>query len=259
MPEASHRHHLELGFRALRQFDDRRALEHVLATLTEHARDAGALKKLNVTISAFWLTVLKASMNALPPTASLEDVLERFPALTQASLPFAYYSKPLLESEECRTGVVQPDLRDLKVGPSARTPSLSLVPAIEQATHGVGLYLSEHANGSTQAEANVLAFLFAHGTTPLSLLHRSFGHRRSTLTSVLDRLERRRFVRRLHDPQDARFVLIEPTREGVVAGRRIVGVLSKLEEAARETCTDGELAAFQKVIGSIVHAVGAAR
>jgi DNA-binding MarR family transcriptional regulator len=98
----------------------------------------------------------------------------------------------------------------MKVDAAAAPP---LVAAIERATHLLGLYL-ERQTGVTQVEAHVLARLGRAGPSSPGELHRLFGHRRSTLTNVLDRLEARGYVRRELNPSDRRSFIVSLTPTG---------------------------------------------
>src|SRR5258708_7338833 len=73
--------------------------------------------------------------------------------------------------------------------------ALRLVPRIHRATHRIGLYLADLREfGLSQGEAHILAQLAASGPGTVADLHRGLAHKRSTLTSILDRLEARGFV-----------------------------------------------------------------
>src|SRR5215472_8563261 len=86
-----------------------------------------------------------------------------------------------------------------------------LVPALERAAHAVALWLERALPDLrlTQAEAHVLAYLARHAPCTINDLHRSFGHKRSTLTSLLDRLEGRGWIRRAPHPTSRRLVQVE--------------------------------------------------
>ena len=69
---------------------------------------------------------------------------------------------------------------------------LQLVPPIHRATHRIGLYLAElRDHGLSQGEAHILALLATAAPATIADLHRSLAHKRSTLTSILDRLTAR--------------------------------------------------------------------
>jgi DNA-binding MarR family transcriptional regulator len=110
---------------------------------------------------------------------------------------------------------------------------LQLIPEIHRATHAIGLALaSDPELGVNQAEAHVLAHLHESGRARISELHARFGHRRSTLTSVLDRLEQRALVERRGDPDDRRSFIVEPTRAGRAAAAAVHRALCAIEADA---------------------------
>jgi len=65
---------------------------------------------------------------------------------------------------------------------------LRLVPPIHRATHRIGLYLADLRDEAlSQGEAHILALLATAGASTIAELHRGLSHKRSTLTSILDR------------------------------------------------------------------------
>ena len=92
---------------------------------------------------------------------------------------------------------------------------LILIPALHRATHRVGLHLQAQVPEVTQAEAHLLAHLHeSSGESTVAELHRAWAHKRSTLTDIIDRLERQRLARRSVLPQDRRSVLVRLTTKG---------------------------------------------
>src|SRR5258708_38136010 len=66
---------------------------------------------------------------------------------------------------------------------------LRLVPPIHRATHRIGLYLAGLRDDTlSQGEAHILALLAKTAPATIAELHRRLAHKRSTLTSILDRL-----------------------------------------------------------------------
>jgi DNA-binding MarR family transcriptional regulator len=111
--------------------------------------------------------------------------------------------------------------------------TLSLIPKIHRATHAIALALaSDPKLDVTQAEAHILAHLHETGEARISELHARFGHRRSTLTSVLDRLEQRALIERRSDPDDRRSFVVAPTRAGRTTAAAVHRTLSAIEDAA---------------------------
>jgi DNA-binding MarR family transcriptional regulator len=67
--------------------------------------------------------------------------------------------------------------------------ALRLVPPIHRATHRIGLYLADlREHGLSQGEAHILAHLATSAPATIADLHAGLAHKRSTLTSILDRL-----------------------------------------------------------------------
>jgi DNA-binding MarR family transcriptional regulator len=98
--------------------------------------------------------------------------------------------------------------------------------------HAVGLFLDARVGGEvSQPEALVVMHLHAHGPSTINEVHRAFLHRRSTLTSVLDRLEARGLVRRGSAPADRRSVRLELTARGT---RAAAGIARAFEELRRD-------------------------
>lgn len=130
---------------------------------------------------------------------------------------------------------------------------LIVVPSLERATHAVGLLLERRLGdlGITQAEAHVLAYLSHAGDRSINDIHASFGHRRSTLTAILDRLERRAMVRRGPHPTSRRLVMVHLTDAGRTAGNRVVAVLRDLEDMVTRRAHGGDVDAFARVTAAI--------
>ena len=80
----------------------------------------------------------------------------------------------------------------------------------------------------TPGEINALAALGAGAQTARALADAT-AQRPSTLTGVLDRLERRGLVVRRPNPADRRSTLIEPTADGHVAVRRVADAFAAVE------------------------------
>ncbi len=111
---------------------------------------------------------------------------------------------------------------------------LSLIPGVHRATHRIGLWLdaAQPPLHVTQGEAHLLAHLVEAGTSSVAELHRAFAHKRSSLTTYLDRLEARGHILRAPHPADRRSFLISLTTAGSAAARRVHRRLSSLEAAA---------------------------
>jgi DNA-binding MarR family transcriptional regulator len=132
-------------------------------------------------------------------------------------------------------------------------PTPPIIPALERATHAVALWV-ERAFGEprlSQAEAHVLAYLAAHAPCPINDLHHSFSHKRSTLTSLLDRLEHRGWVRRAAHPTSRRLVQIELTAAGHQVAARVAAAVSELEQHLRARVGARDAATFLSVLHAL--------
>jgi DNA-binding MarR family transcriptional regulator len=110
-----------------------------------------------------------------------------------------------------------------------------MIADLERAVHLVAVHIERAAEdlGVTQAEAHVLAQLHRHGAQTVGELQRGFGHKRSTLTNVLDRLDLRGLIERRVNPHDRRSFIVATTREGGRAARQVTRVLDDLERKVR--------------------------
>ena len=126
------------------------------------------------------------------------------------------------------------------------------MPPIHRATHRIGLYLAGlREDGLSQGEAHILALLASSGPATIAELHRGLAHKRSTLTSILDRLADRGFVTREVGAEDRRTFLITLTARGRRAANRVHSHLVELERAVARRLTNDEVRAFKKVVAAI--------
>lgn len=108
---------------------------------------------------------------------------------------------------------------------------LRYIPAIHRITHQVGLSIaSAKTLGVSQGEAHILAHLAGAGDSTIAELHTAFAHKRSTLTSILDRLADRKLVTREVSESDRRSFLIALTRTGGKLATRVLSHLAAIEE-----------------------------
>jgi DNA-binding MarR family transcriptional regulator len=114
------------------------------------------------------------------------------------------------------------------------------------------LYLANlREDGLSQGEAHILALLATSGPATIAALHRGLAHKRSTLTSILDRLADRGFVTREVGADDRRTFLITPTAKGRRAAARVHSHLAALEQAVARRITSADVRAFHKVVAAI--------
>ena len=129
---------------------------------------------------------------------------------------------------------------------------LRLVPPIHRATHRIGLYLSAVGGDNlTQGEAHILALLGAAAPATIADLHRGLAHKRSTLTSILDRLADRGLITRTVGTEDRRTFLIALTPAGRTVAARIKDTLVDLERAVARRVSAADVTAFLRVASAI--------
>jgi MarR family transcriptional regulator, organic hydroperoxide resistance regulator len=128
-----------------------------------------------------------------------------------------------------------------------------MLSTLERASHLIGTYLEQTTSGFgiTQAEAHVLAQVARAGPTPIATLHKEFGHKRSTLTNVLDRLEQRQLVRRGPNPGDRRSLLVHLTAPGRRMARHVTGVLDGLEHDVLTSVTERDVQGVDSVVAAL--------
>src|SRR6266550_2472339 len=126
---------------------------------------------------------------------------------------------------------------------------LRLVHPVHRATHRIGLYLDDlRERGLTQGEAHILGLLAHSGPANVAELHRGLAHKRSTLTSILDRLAERGLITRTVGAEDRRTFVITPTAKGAQIAKRVYRDLAALETAVLCSVSADELRGFEKVL-----------
>jgi DNA-binding MarR family transcriptional regulator len=129
---------------------------------------------------------------------------------------------------------------------------LRLVPPIHRATHRIGLYLAGLRDDTlSQGEAHILALLATTAPATVADLHRGLAHKRSTLTSILDRLVDRGLITRTVGEQDRRTFVITPTARGKTVANRVKRHLRDLERAVARRVTADEIKTFLKVVTAV--------
>ena len=129
---------------------------------------------------------------------------------------------------------------------------LHFVHPVHRATHRIGLYLDDlRERKLTQGEAHILALLAHSAPANVADLHRSLAHKRSTLTSILDRLVDRGLVTRKMDEADRRTFVINPTTKGRKLAQRVCRHLSKLERTVIRRVQSADIKGFTKVVEAL--------
>jgi DNA-binding MarR family transcriptional regulator len=129
---------------------------------------------------------------------------------------------------------------------------LHFVHPVHRATHRIGLYLSELREGAlSQGEAHILALLAHSSPANIVDLHRGLAHKRSTLTSILDRLVDRGLITRKVGESDRRTFVIMPTAKGRKLAQRVNRHLSDLERAVVRRVSAADIKGFKNVVSAL--------
>jgi DNA-binding MarR family transcriptional regulator len=129
---------------------------------------------------------------------------------------------------------------------------LRLVHPVHRATHRIGLYLDDlRERGLTQGEAHILGLLAHSGPANVAELHRGLAHKRSTLTSILDRLAKRGLITRAVGETDRRTFVVRPTAKGRKLAQRVQRHLSALERAVTRRVNAADIRGFKKVVTAL--------
>jgi DNA-binding MarR family transcriptional regulator len=129
---------------------------------------------------------------------------------------------------------------------------LHFVHPVHRATHRIGLYLDDlRERGLTQGEAHILALLAHSAPAKVADLHHGLAHKRSTLTSILDRLANRGLITREVGKTDRRTFLIMLTAKGRKLAQRVSRHLSALERAVVRRMSAADMKGFNKVVAAL--------
>jgi DNA-binding MarR family transcriptional regulator len=129
---------------------------------------------------------------------------------------------------------------------------LRLIHPVHRATHRIGLYIDDlRERGLTQGEAHILALLAHSHRANVADLHRGLAHKRSTLTSILDRLARRGLITRAVGETDRRTFIVRATAKGRKLAKRVQHHLSALERAVVHRVSAGDIKGFNKVVAAL--------
>jgi DNA-binding MarR family transcriptional regulator len=131
-----------------------------------------------------------------------------------------------------------------------------VVLALQRATHHTLHTLSAALAdlNLSAAEINALANLGEGETLNVRQLSVLTGTRASTLTGLLDRLEKRGYLSRELDPADRRSFRLPLTEAGQVVAARVLAAIADLERDALSRLDATQLAGYHAVISALQEA-----
>src|SRR5436309_951794 len=135
---------------------------------------------------------------------------------------------------------------------------LQLIHPVQRTTHRIGLYLERLGEKQlTQGEAHILALLADSSPATVTDLHRGLAHKRSTLTSILNRLSDNGLVTRTVGKSDRRTFVVGLTGKGRKIAGRVHRHLSDLERLVRRQVKPAQIQGFVKVMAALESAAAA--
>ena len=102
--------------------------------------------------------------------------------------------------------------------------------------------------GITPAQFYVLSAVWENNGVKFKDLAKSLEMDGSTLTSILDRLERQDLLERRDDPEDRRSLLVFLTEKAKQSIAEITCLAEKLNQEIKERFSDEEFATFERVL-----------
>lgn len=102
------------------------------------------------------------------------------------------------------------------------------------------------------AQGRILFVLWEQDGIPISALSEKTGLAKTTLTSMLDRLEKSGHIVRTFDPADRRTVRITLTESAQALRKKYEEVSAKMNEIFYKGFSDREITSFEKNLGRIL-------
>lgn len=108
-----HRDHLRLAWLYLRRDGAEVGARQVLDGIRRFAVAHGAAHLFHETLTRFWVRLIHHVTATFPEVDQFDDLLSRFPPLTDKTIIYRHYRPETLDSAEARRGWLEPDLLPL--------------------------------------------------------------------------------------------------------------------------------------------------
>lgn len=131
--------------------------------------------------------------------------------------------------------------------------ALEFLSPLHKASRQISMYLEANTRelGVSPLEGHILTYLRKYAPAPIGELVRVFGIKPSTLTSLIDRLEKAGLVRREINRDDRRSFLIHISKDGQRLTERLNRALETLEGDIRRRVSVGQVKGFHAVMGAV--------
>ncbi len=104
----------------------------------------------------------------------------------------------------------------------------------------------------TMVQAGILFLLQEKNGRSMSELGQLLSLDNSTITGLIDRLEKSGFVQRKANPKDRRMSLIHITRQGIKEVNKAKTVINQVNDEIKADFSKQEIEAFKKILNSFV-------
>ena len=127
---------------------------------------------------------------------------------------------------------------------------LQFLSPLHKATRQLSLHIENLLAdlGASPQEGHLLTYLNKYAPAPVGELVRVFGFKQSTLTSILDRLERTGLVQRSINPEDRRSFLVHITDAGRVVAEQSNRRLEAMEGEILALVSARDVKGFEAVM-----------
>ena len=111
-----HADHIRLAWLCVERYGAIEAETKLVDGLRQFTNRAGVPQKFMHTTTIAWTRLVTAAYAGSPRTVNFSEWIELYPELLERDLLARYYSPRRLETEEARSGWVEPDLAPLESG-----------------------------------------------------------------------------------------------------------------------------------------------
>jgi MarR family transcriptional repressor of emrRAB len=110
--------------------------------------------------------------------------------------------------------------------------------------------------GVSAPEGHLISFVGAFGPSSVRELIRVFGYRKPTMTSILNKLEERGYLRRTLNPADRRSLLVELTDYGAEVAQEARRRVEDLDAVILSRVSESDIEGFHTVLEAVAEVTG---
>jgi DNA-binding MarR family transcriptional regulator len=150
------------------------------------------------------------------------------------------------------------NMNNTKVVQSTHLSGVYVISAIHRANRQALIFIDEliRDSGVSAAEGHLMSYVRLYGPSTVGELVRVFGYRKPTMSSMINKLEKRGYLRRLLNAEDKRSLLVELTPKGRELSDACRAQVQGLDAAILEQVTEADLQGFQRVLTAVTDITG---